>query len=173
VLRHSAARFQLYHVIGDFNYMSHVTVNESGRTYGWVMTLIWMSHITLMSTPAADSAVVRCEKSTARVMSRWMSHVMYECVMSHSCRHQALLLRTTPKLPMYESCHGWIRLNESYVNESCHMTHSPVTLSHVRLTWMTHSLTWMSLTWMSHVICECVMSHSCRRHVHRASSVTV
>jgi len=81
VLRHSAARFQLYHVIGDFNYMSHVTVNESGRTYGWVMTLMWMSHITLMSTPAADSAVVRCEKSTVRHVTVneschvWMRHV--------------------------------------------------------------------------------------------------
>jgi len=65
-------------------WMRHVTyMNESCHTYKWVMSHIWMSHVTHMDES--------CHTYGCVMSHRWMSHVtymneschIYGCVMSH------------------------------------------------------------------------------------------
>jgi len=107
-------------------WMSHVAnMNESCRTYEWVMSHIWTSRIAHM-----NESCHRC----ACVMSKiWLSHVAH--VHESCCTYDEVSVAH-----MNESCHtyGWVASHiwmsdATHMNESCH-TYEWV-MSH---SWMRH-----------------------------------
>jgi len=91
-------------------WMSHVThMNESCHTYEWVMSHIWTRHVTHMT------------ESCHRYSHIWMSHVTH---MNESCH---IYEHTSHVTHMNESCHTYEHVmwhiwlsRVTHTNESCH-----------------------------------------------------
>ena len=131
----------------------------SGHTYEWVMSHIWMGHVTHMNGS--------CHTYEWVIWHIWMGHVTdmngscdtYEWVMSQIwilyvwCdTHENIWRR-----------HTWIRMNTHEYTWICHMnTHEYVTWIHMN---MSHEYTWIyTRTW--HVRCYTYNTHeyTWRRH---------
>jgi len=119
------------------SHMHSFVMNESCHTYEWVMSHIWMSHVTHM-----NESCHTYEWVMSHIRS---SHVTCKLVMSH----------------VKEACHVWMshgsllfyaRKREveevlSNMNVSCHACE-----------WVMSRMNESGPVWMSHVICEWVMS---------------
>ena len=115
-------------------WMSHVThMNESCHTYEWVRSHIWMSHVTHMNEA--------CHTYEWVMSHIWMSHVThmkeschtYEWVIIMNESYHIWMGRVTH---MKELCHTYERVM-SRINESCH-TYERV-MSHMHLMWLVHT----------------------------------
>jgi len=116
-------------------WMSHVThMNESCHTYKWVMSHIWMSHVTHMNES--------CHTYEWVMSHIWMIHVTH---MNESCHTYDYTLELRAIVLLHVSRMGMRQV----MNEWCH-------------TWMSHVLMSRVIvschTWMSHVTREGVMS---------------
>jgi len=134
-------------------WMSHVThTNESCHAQAWVMSRIWMSHVTQNESCHAYACVVlHVSMISVTHTHMWMIHVThmnesrhkYEWVMSHIWMSHVThnLTSATPN----PRCHGPLppppmHLGMSHVthmNESCHAYEW--VMSHI---WMSHSYAW-------------------------------
>jgi len=116
-----ASSFDMYEWVMSQIWMHHVTdMNESCQKYEWVMLHIWMSHVTHMN----DSC-----------------HVLQN--VSRSGMQHESAIRSPPLLPrMSESCH------------KCECVMSQIWMSHVTdMNELCHRYEWvMSHKWMGHVI---------------------
>jgi len=127
-------------------WMSHVThmdesfthMNESCHTYGWVMSHIWMSHVT-------HTAVLPTTQQDEWIMSRaWMRHITH---MNETCHtHEWVMSHTWTShiTHMNGSCHTYERvmshtwmIHITHINESCH-TYEWV-MSHIWMSHVTHT----------------------------------
>jgi len=94
-------------------------VNESCHSYEWVMSLIWMSHVTHMNESC---------HSYEWVMSLiWMSHVPHIRKSCHTYEWVMSLIWMSHVTHMNESCHSyeWVTSliwmsHVTHMNESCH-----------------------------------------------------
>ena len=118
--------------------MSHVTrMNESCHTYEWVMSHVWMSHLSNRS----GAVVMEGKVQKIRI---WMSHVAY---MKESCRTYEWVLS-----------HIWIS-HVAHMDESCQTEQALWSFSwRCQMNWYK----WvMSHIWTSHVA---HMNESCRTY---------
>ena len=86
-------RKHTYEWVMSHIWMSHVThMNASRHTYEWVMSHIWMRHVTHMNASCHTYEWVMSHAWTSRVTYEWvmshiqMSRVTYEWDMSHTWR---------------------------------------------------------------------------------------
>jgi len=100
-------------------WMSHVThMNESCHTYEWVMSHLWMSHVKLMKESWYPYEWV--------LSHVWMSHVTH---MNESCHtYEWVMIHMNGSCHTYEwvTSHIWMT-HVTYMNESCH-TYERVTI---------------------------------------------
>ena len=121
-------------------WMSHVTqVNESCHAGEWVMSRMWMSHVTQV-----NESCHTCERFMSH---RWMSHVTRS---NASCQH----MRKHHVAPTHVSCHShecvmshiWMS-TVTRMNESCHTYEWVTSKLYARQTfhdssiWQTHPMT--------------------------------
>ena len=116
-------------------------MNESCPTYEWVMSHIWMSHVTRMNE-SCDSATASSALGNEGVMSHtWKSHdthvvkssSTHKWVRSHAWMSHIIVQRIHPLLfpaCVHEPVTPW---QSCHMNESCH-TYEWV-ISHI---WMSH-----------------------------------
>jgi len=125
-------------------WMSHVThMNESCRTYEWVMSHIWMSHVAHICMSHVTHMNESCH-SYGRVMSHiWMSHVAHMNESRHTSAWVIRYVEMSHVTHMDESCHICKSLH-TYEYESSHI-------------WMICE----DLTWLIHM---CDMTHSYVQH---------
>jgi len=129
-------------------------VEVSSHTCEWVMSHIWMSHVTHMNES--------CHTSEWVMSHIWMSHVThlneschtYEWVMSHIWMSRVIHLN--------ESCHRceWVMSHLRMITFHVWTHH----VTRVNESW--HKYEWvMAQIWMSHGTCEGVTSRTCMSHV--------
>jgi len=150
-------------------WMSHVTpMNTPRHTYWGVAVHIWMRHVTHMQTFGENA---NAPLDNARVMShKWMSHVLHSITYMNASHH------------VYAGIRGDItnapRVNGRNLNESCRTRDWVMSLIWIRHVTHTAALGYtygssMSHIWIRHVThmntschtCECVMSHIWMRHI--------
>jgi len=108
---------------GDFQVclacMSHVAhMNESCRTYEWVMSHIWMSHVAHMneSRRTYDS----CRTYLLMMSGKWMSHVTHthELAMSHISMSHVTHMNESYQTCEYVTSRAWMS-HVARLNKSC------------------------------------------------------
>jgi len=114
-----------------------------------------------------DSKEAGCIKESCHI---WMSHVIYEWVMSHmneSCQtHKWVMSHTHPTAKtlgvcmspvshMNRSCHTWM-IHVTHMHKSCH-----IRMSHVTYEWVMPHMNVSCHKWLSHVTHEWVVSRHC------------
>ena len=112
--------------------MSMPYTNESCHTYEWVMSHMWMSHVTHMNESCHTYEWVMSHiwmrlAGYEWVMSHiWMSHGTYKSVVSHTNKSQIM--------PHMNQAYG---ITTIHVNESCHS--SEWVMSHIWMSHVTHA----------------------------------
>jgi len=151
-----------------FHCMSHVTVNESCRTYKWVMTLIWMSHVThIMSTPSHS-----CRRHMVHDSFKWVSWPIHMCDMTHSLWHDSFMRHYSFKWVSWLIYVSWLlqmSVMTHHLNESWHICHSEWVMSHI---WMSHG-THLNESYHTHVDASCRCCRIALREIHYMRHVTV
>jgi len=147
--------------------------------YEWVMSHIWMSHVTYMNESCHTYWCVTSDYKF--VMSHtWMSHVTHAWVMSHTCMHTLACVHTYKCVMSHvwmshvtrtnASCHAWMS-HVTHMIESCHTNYGWV---NTQARHVTHIISLVILfVWMSPVTrmnesfhtYAWVMSHICIRPV--------
>jgi len=96
--------------------MSHVTfVNESRHVCEWVMSHMWMSHVTHMTESCRTYANESCHTCEWVMSNMWISHVTH--LMSHVTHmNESCLLISPAQLMRLKG-----RNHVAYVNESRHI----------------------------------------------------
>ena len=132
-------------------------INESCHTYEWVMSHIWMSHVTHMNES--------CHTYEWVMSHIWMSHVSYQSHQEYQCschtyeschtlwescytHESCVCVRFIIQLHWYEAvwhdsftsviCMPWSHV--TYVNESCHTSSYQFT-SVICMPWLIHKYT--------------------------------
>jgi len=149
----SSSNYMTFEWVMSQIWMSHVThMNEPCRTFEWVMSHIWMSHVEHLNASVRrqhrrSPLPTTCD-SKHMTWHIWMSHVnTLKWVTSHIC--------------MSDVTHEWVMshiwiIHVTHLNESCH-TYEWV-ISHIWMSHITHmneschTYEWvMSHIWTSHV----------------------
>ena len=120
----------MYEWVMSHIWMSHVThMNESCHTYEWVMSHIWMSHVTHRNESSHTYEWVMSHICISHVTHMNESCHTYECVKSHVWMSQVT--------HMNESCHTyeWVMLHiwmshVTHTNKSCHKHEWAMTTFH-------------------------------------------
>jgi len=147
--------------------MSHVThMKESWHTCEWVMSHIWMSHVTPMNDSCRQAGrSLRCKPfkrvTVTHTNESWHT---YEWVMSHPwtshVKQADRSLRPIPYHCMNASWHTWMS-HDTHITESQHarMSHEWAT-THMNELWMSHDTPIKKVTshiWMHRACQKCLL----------------
>ena len=148
--------------------MSHVTrMNESCHTYKWVMSHVWMSHVTLMNAQLPDlhlretlleQVCLDITHSYARhdsfICVSWLIHLcvvthviwlIHKCDMTHSYLRDTTLEETPHHVWI------WLIVMYKYVLWLIHVTRPVTWHDSFYVTWLIHVARILHVTWLDHV----------------------